>query len=383
MWTSRPATEWRQAGECPFPGGRGPDKFKGCLRADEVAHTIMRVLERSGSAVDVVHHPVADGGEGTVDVALAAGFSPVSVQVAGPLGAPVGATFAMRDGVAVLEMASAAGLALLPGAPDRGTAREATTCGVGQLVLAALDRGAVQVVVGAGGSATTDEGAGAVEALGVDVSALGWTPARSGVVPAGLDPRLDAVDLVLACDVDNPLLGPEGAAVVYAPQKGADPELVAELESRLGQWADAVVRHTGKDHRDEPGVGAAGGLAFGLVALAGARVVSGADLLLELTGFAEVAATADLIVVGEGCLDSQSLRGKGPIGIARAAASLGASSGRLRVCWSRCRRRWRPMGCRSGRPTTRTTAALEEPGDPLVRSVSRCEGRALLGPVLP
>jgi glycerate kinase len=306
----------------PFRVVVAPDKFKGSLRADEVARTVGHVLAR-GAAVEVTQHPVADGGEGTVDVALAAGFEAVTVTVTGPLGTPVDATFAWREGVAVLEMASAAGLALLPGPPDRRTARQATTYGVGELVLAAVAHGATQVVVGAGGSATTDGGAGAVEALGVDVSALGRTPVRADAARQVLDERLRGVDLVVACDVDNPLLGPEGAAAVYAPQKGADPELVEELERELVAWADAVCDHSGADRRDESGVGAAGGLAFGLVALAGARIASGVALLLELTGFAAISASADLIVVGEGSLDSQSLRGKGPVGIARAAADSG------------------------------------------------------------
>ena len=299
----------------PFRVLVAPDKFKGSLRADEVAGTISRVLALN-SRVEVVQHPVADGGEGTVDVALAAGFSPVTVEVTGPLGTPVGATLALREGVAVLEMASAAGLALLPGPPDERTAWDATTYGVGQLVLAALDHGATRVVVGAGGSATTDGGAGAVEALGADA-------------------RLAGIELVVACDVDNPLLGPEGAAAVYAPQKGAGPELVGRLEDRLERWADVVARHTGEDRRDLPGVGAAGGLAFGLVTMANASIVSGVELLLELTGFAALARGADLIVVGEGSLDGQSLRGKGPVGIARAVAGLGtpvvAVTGRNRL----------------------------------------------------
>lgn len=299
-----------------------PDKFKGSLSADEVAEAITEVLApRPG--VEVVKHPVADGGEGTVDLALAAGFEPVTVDVTGPLGRSVEATFAMRDHLAVIEMASAAGLALLPGAPDPGTAWNSTTYGVGELILAAVERGATHVVVGAGGSATTDGGAGAVEALGTNVAALGWQPHEPTAAHSGLDGRLAGVDIVVACDVDNPLLGRDGAAAVYAPQKGADPRCVATLERRLAAWADTVTAATGEDIRDMPGVGAAGGLSFGLVALAGARLLSGTELLLELTGFDHVAASADLVIVGEGSLDRQSLRGKGPVGVARAAAARG------------------------------------------------------------
>jgi glycerate kinase len=301
-----------------------PDKFKGSLRADEVADALTEVLGTS-PRVEVVKHPVADGGEGTVALALSVGFDPVTVEVTGPLGLPVEATFALHEGTAVLEMATAAGLGLLPGAPDPDTAWRATTYGVGQLILAAADRGATRVVVGVGGSATTDGGAGAVEALGTDVGALGSQPHRDGPPGTGLDARLKDVEIVVACDVDNPLLGAAGAAAVYAPQKGADPASVSALEGRLTRWADAVAAATGNDLRDLPGAGAAGGLGFGLAAVAGARIVSGVDLLLELTGFDDVAASADLVIVGEGSMDAQSLRGKGPVGVARAASRRGAT----------------------------------------------------------
>jgi glycerate 2-kinase len=299
-----------------------PDKFKGSLRAEEVSATITEVLAcRPG--VEVVTHPVADGGEGTVDLALATEFEPVGVEVTGPMGRCVEATYAMRDHMAVIEMASAAGLSLLPGAPDSGTAWNATTYGVGELILAAVERGATHVVVGVGGSATTDGGAGAVEALGIDVSTLGQQLQGPDPLGAGHERRLAGVELVVACDVDNPLLGPTGAAAMYAPQKGADPRCVAALESRLAAWADTVATLTGEDIRDLPGAGAAGGLSFGLVALAGARLVPGTELLLHLTGFDDVVASADLVIVGEGSLDRQSLHGKGPISVARTVSARG------------------------------------------------------------
>lgn len=301
-----------------------PDKFKGSLRAAEVADLIAGALaQRPG--LEVVRHPVADGGEGTVELALGLGFDPVAVEVTGPLGRPVPTTFAMRDGTVIIEMASAAGLAVLPVAPDPRTAWSATTYGVGELILAAVSRGATHVVVGAGGSATTDGGAGAVAALGIEVAAPGHHPHRGGPPRIRPDGRLGEVDLVVACDVDNPLTGAEGAACVYAPQKGADPPCVAALEARMTAWADAVAKATGQDLRHLPGAGAAGGLGFGLVALAGARLASGTELLLELTGFDVVAASADLVIVGEGSLDRQSLRGKGPVGVARASAARGAA----------------------------------------------------------
>jgi glycerate kinase len=297
-----------------------PDKFKGSLAAVEVASIVAAAIRRHSPSAKVTEHPVADGGEGTVALALAHGFSPVTIAVSGPLGLPVPATYAIRGTVAILETASAAGLGLLLGPPTVGTAHDATTFGVGELILDALARGATQVVVGAGGSASTDGGAGAVEALGVDVAALGRTPHQRGARRAGLLPRLAGVDLVVACDVDNPLLGPSGAATVYAPQKGADESLVTELEQQLTDWADHVTTLTGRDVRTLPGAGAAGGLAYGLVALAGARVVSGLRTMAQLTGLDAAVETADLVVIGEGSLDSQSLRGKGPIGVARMAA---------------------------------------------------------------
>ncbi|WP_139980277.1 glycerate kinase [Nocardioides litoris] len=297
-----------------------PDKFKGSLESSEVAAIVSAAIRRQDPTAHVVEHPVADGGEGTVALALRHGFSAVSVDVTGPLGSPVRATYAVRDDLAVVEMASAAGLMLLPGPPTPATLRQATTFGVGELVLDAAVRGARQIVVGVGGSATTDGGAGALEALGVDVAALGWTPHRPEATRAGLSRALSDIDLVVACDVDNPLTGPVGAAAMYAPQKGADQALVVELEDRLTDWAERISSHTGADARSLPGAGAAGGLAFGLVALAGARIVSGIDLIGRLTGLRAAVRAADLMVVGEGSLDEQSLRGKGPIGAARIAA---------------------------------------------------------------
>jgi glycerate kinase len=231
-------------------------------------------------------------------------------------------------------MAAAAGLDRLPGgAPDDRTARTASTYGVGELIRDALDRGARRIVLAVGGSATTDGGAGMVAALGGRF----WT-ASGPVLPEGgaglltverldlegLDARLAEATVVVACDVDNPLTGPAGAAAVYGPQKGATAPTVALLDSALGRWADAVAAATGRDLRERPGVGAAGGLAFGAAALLGADIRSGIEYLLELSGFAGTVAGADLVIVGEGSLDEQSLRGKGPVGVAAIAARAGA-----------------------------------------------------------
>lgn len=289
-----------------------PDKFKGSLDAAEVASVVADEIARCAPDVRVVRSPIADGGEGTVAVAVRAGFSPAEAPVRGPLGAPITAPYATRGDDAVVEMAAAAGLQLLPSGPTPQTALLASTYGVGQLIRHAIDRGARRVFVGAGGSATTDGGRGALQALGLvradgTLAATTTDQARSALGDA---------ELIIACDVDNPLLGANGAAAVYGPQKGADPEMVRRLEGRLGAWAEQVVAATGRDLRAAPGVGAAGGFAFGLAAVAGARIVPGVQVAAELSHLTEQMAQADLVIVGEGSLDEQSLRGKGPIGVA-------------------------------------------------------------------
>jgi glycerate kinase len=328
-----------------------PDKFKGSLSADDAAAALARGLRRRLRVVRVVEHPVADGGEGTVAMVLRHGFSPITCQVQGPTGEPVRARYALREDVAVLEMAAAAGLAALPGGvPDDRTAQTASTFGVGELIRDALDRGARRIVLGVGGSATTDGGAGMAVALGARLSAASGT-----VLPAGgasllsaerldldaLDRRLAEATVVVACDVDNPLTGPQGAAAVYGPQKGAGDATVELLDGALTHWADLVAAATGRDLRALPGAGAAGGLGFGAAALLGAEVRSGIEYLLDLSGFAGAVAGADLVIVGEGSLDEQSLRGKGPIGVAAVAARAGvrvvAVAGRVGVPEARLR----------------------------------------------
>src|SRR3954468_9447970 len=313
-----------------------PDKFKGSLSAPEAVAALARGLRRAVPWVRLFEHPVADGGEGTVDMVLAHGFAPVSCEVRGPTGEPVTARYALRGDTAVVEMAAAAGLGLLPAGPDDDTARTATTYGVGQLLRDALDRGAYRIVLAIGGSATTDGGRGMAEALGMRLVDGGRLDL------SGLDRRLAEASVVVASDVDNPLTGPAGAAAVYGPQKGAGPATVALLDDALGHWADLVAAATGRDLRELPGAGAAGGLGFGAAALLGAELRSGIDLLLELSGFAQAAAGADLVGVGEGSLDEQSLRGKGPVGVAAVAARAGtavvAVAGRCTVSAEQLRR---------------------------------------------
>lgn len=305
-----------------------PDKFKGSVTAADAAAALARGIRSAAPDAQIDVFPIADGGEGTVAMLLACGFSPVVCEVTGPLGEPIMATYAVRGSTAVIEMASASGLGLLPSAPTNASALSSSTFGVGQLIAHALDGGAERVVVGVGGSATTDGGAGALMALGariVDVDGRDVPPGGAGLAEAtrldldGLDPRVASIEILVACDVDNPLYGPHGAAAIYAPQKGADPSAVAALDEALLTWASIVAAVLGTDHSAEPGTGAAGGLAFGLTAVLGARIRPGIEVLLETAGFDQAVAGATLVVVGEGSLDQQSLRGKGPIGVAKAA----------------------------------------------------------------
>lgn len=319
-----------------------PDKFKGSLTAVQAAQAIADGLRRSRADLDVVQLPVADGGDGTVAAALAAGYERRTATVQGPTGEPVEATFAVRGEQAVLELAEASGLSRLP----HGTLAPltASTYGTGQLLLAALDAGCRSLILGVGGSASTDGGAGMVQALGARfLSAAGEEVGRGGaalldldrVDPTLLDPRLASTTVILACDVDNPLVGAQGAATVYGPQKGATSDDVELLDKALSHYAEVVHRDMGLHLSHRAGAGAAGGTGAGAIAFLGAVSSSGIELMLEVVGFARAVEGADLVITGEGSLDAQSLSGKTPVGVARAAASAGvpviALVGRLEV----------------------------------------------------
>ncbi|MER7081032.1 glycerate kinase [Saccharopolyspora kobensis] len=305
------------------------DSFKGSIDATRATAALSRGLRRHHSRPAVREQPVADGGEGTLDAFEAAGFTRCPVEAADPLGRPVESGYVHRDGVAIVELADASGLSRVP-EPAPVTALAASSHGTGRVIAAALDAGHRTVVVGLGGSATTDGGTGLVAALGGRLldranRAAPLTEVRA-VDLSGLHPRLtgpDAARLVAACDVDNPLLGSNGAAAVYGPQKGADASAIAELESALGRWAGLLESATGTAVSDHPGAGAAGGAGFALLALGG-QLRSGIELVLELTGFAGQLAGADLVITGEGSLDRQTLRGKAPAGVAAAARAAGA-----------------------------------------------------------
>jgi glycerate kinase len=305
-----------------------PDKFKGSLDAASVAAALAAgVRDVVPDAVCEVI-PMADGGEGTVDAFIASGARAIAVRVSGPLGEPVDATYARDGAAAVVEMAAASGLALLGARLD---SRRATTIGTGELLRDALDRGASRIVLGIGGSATTDGGAGALAALGarfLDAAGTALDPVPEALARVArvdltaLDPRLREVDLAVACDVDNPLLGASGAAAVYGPQKGASPEDVAFLDDVLARLADAMTAATGRDLRALPGAGAAGGLGWALATACGARLERGVALVAELRGLAAALQGAGWCFTGEGRIDEQTLRGKvvdGVAALARAA----------------------------------------------------------------
>lgn len=310
-----------------------PDKFKGSATAQEAAVALGRGLRRVGGLI-VVEHPVADGGEGTVDMLTAHGFRGVTAVVQGPLGEPTTATLALSaDGrTAVIEAAQAAGFSALGRPVDRYSALNSSTYGLGELLLTALDHGARKLVVGLGGTVTTDGGVGALQALGARVADPGGddvAPGGAGLATAevldaaGIDPRLADAEIVIATDVSSPLLGKSGAAAIYGPQKGAGPTEVQILDQALTRWVHVMAAWGGRDQLPLAEGGAAGGLAFGLSAVLGARLTPGIDLLLEESGFDAVLRGADLVIVGEGSLDEQSLHGKGPLGVAHAAQRLG------------------------------------------------------------
>jgi glycerate 2-kinase len=309
-----------------------PDKFKGSLSAPDVAAAVSTGLRAVVPDIEAIEVPVADGGDGTLDAALSAGFTRVPVRVSGPTGEAVDTAYAMRDGVAVVELADACGLNRLPG--GQLAALMASSAGLGQVVRAALDAGCSQVVLGVGGSASTDGGAGMLSELGVRLVDVNETPIPPGggalerldrVDLSGLHPALPATEVLLASDVDNPLLGPTGAAEVYGPQKGASPEDVRLLERGLARLVDVLAEQvpSAKDAAATAGAGAAGGVGFAALALLGAQPRPGIDVLLELIGFRAKLAGAALVITGEGSLDTQTLHGKAPAGVAAAARSAG------------------------------------------------------------
>ena len=310
-----------------------PNALKGSLSPFEAAQAIARGVLAADASADVVSLAIADGGDGTSAVLRAArGGVTRETIVADPLGRPVRASFGLLDDgrTAVLDVATASGLALLE-AHERDPL-VATSRGTGKLISAALDAGVESIIIGVGGSATVDGGAGLLAALGVGLLDDAGTPIASGgaglarlarIDLARIHPALSRVKLRVACDVDSTLLGLHGAAHLFGPQKGASPESVLELEQNLSHFADVILQTTGRDAKAVISGGAAGGIAAGLFGVLGATLEPGIDLVLETVGFDQALLGADLVITAEGFLDQQSLRNKGPCGVGRWAKRRG------------------------------------------------------------
>jgi glycerate 2-kinase len=310
-----------------------PDSYKGSLSAVGVANAMARGIGAVFPDAEVVRLPIADGGEGTVDALVTAtGGRTSNLRVSGPLGEKVDAAWGiLGDGsTAVIEMASASGLPLVP--RNKRNPLLTSTFGTGELIRAALDAGLRRMIIGIGGSATNDGGAGMARALGVRfLDSIGRDLPEGGAALSGLaridlsglDTRLRETVIQVACDVNNPLCGEHGASAIYGPQKGATPEMVAELDRALRQYARIVEQTTGRVISLLPGTGAAGGLGAGLLYFTNASLLPGVNIVLEAVCFAEAVQMADLVITGEGCTDAQTAHGKAPLGVAQLARTCG------------------------------------------------------------
>jgi glycerate kinase len=296
-----------------------PDSFKGSLTSVDVARALADGWLRARPDDEILLCPLADGGEGTLSaIEAAGGWRRQTTAVRDPLGRSIQGTWLLSDDGrrAVVEMAEASGLSRL--APDERDSVAATSVGTGDLLRAALDAGVDSIVLGIGGSATTDGGAGLLTGLG---AAASHDPAVVDL--GGLDPRLGSIGFQVACDVSNPLLGPSGAAAVYGPQKGASPAQVVDLDERLSRYADAMALAAGRDERLTPGAGAAGGVGYALLAIQDRfrefALRPGVDLVMDATDFSARLGRADLVITGEGRIDAQTAFGKTALGVARRA----------------------------------------------------------------
>ena len=307
-----------------------PDSFKESLSALEAASAIEAGFREIYPDASYVKIPVADGGEGTVEAMIAATDGRrVNLRATGPLGQPVDAFYGLTGGdvIAVIEMAAASGLELVPaGARDP---LRATSRGTGELILAALDAGARRFILGVGGSATNDGGAGMLQALGVGLFDANGAPLPPGgaalsalarIDVAQRDPRIAECVFEVACDVSNPLVGPAGASAIFGPQKGATPAMVAQLDANLRHFAAIIARDVGLAVADVPGAGAGGGIAAAMLAFLNGRLRPGSEIVADAVGLDAQVAVADLVITGEGRIDSQTVNGKTPIGVARVAA---------------------------------------------------------------
>lgn len=305
-----------------------PDSFKGSLSTTEVASHIKAGVQRIFPTANFQMIPMADGGEGTVEAMVSSlGGHYETVTVTGPMGTPVNAVFGVLDnGKAVLEMAAASGLPLVP--PDQKDICRATTYGTGEMLKKAMDMGCKRIYIGIGGSATNDGGIGMAQALGAHfLDEQGHEVGLGGGVLqdiqtidlSGMDSRLKETEITVMCDVDNPLCGPKGASAIYGPQKGATPELVSFLDHGLSHLIDIMAESGLPNLKDMPGSGAAGGLGMGLAAFTGAALRSGIEAVLDAANFTERLNWAHLVITGEGRIDEQSVFGKVPTGISKYA----------------------------------------------------------------
>jgi glycerate 2-kinase len=304
-----------------------PDSFKGTLSSSQICNIMEKSIHHHFEQCNVVKIEVADGGEGSVDAFLAAvGGEKIKVTVNNPYFEPMESFYGLLDGnVAVIEMAAAAGLPLVS---DRLNPMETTTYGVGELISAALKKGCKKIIVGLGGSSTNDGGCGAAAALGVrfyDASKRVFIPTGksliniAGIDLSGIEPLLQDVEIITMCDIDNPMYGLKGAAHIFSPQKGADPDMVLTLDEGLRHLAKVIKEHLNIDVSLIPGGGAAGAMGAGMVAFFNSRLQMGIESILDLVDFDRLIKDADLIFTGEGKIDSQSLQGKVPIGVAKRA----------------------------------------------------------------
>ena len=305
-----------------------PDSFKGTMSSEEICHVLATSVRQHYPDAEIISIPVADGGEGSVDAFLAAvGGEKISADVRGPLGETMTSAYGvLKDGTtAVIEMAACAGLPLVEGRMQPG---KTTTYGVGELMAHALKKGCTKIILGLGGSCTNDFGAGAAAALGVtfyNAQGEAFIPVGStladihDVDTSNVISEVSHAEIVTMCDIDNPLHGEKGAAHVFAPQKGADAALVRELDDQLRRVSDTVLSKLGVDVSEIPGAGAAGGMGGGMVAFFSSTLKMGIDTVLDTVQFDDLLTDADLVITGEGKIDSQSLSGKVVIGVARRA----------------------------------------------------------------
>ena len=310
-----------------------PQGFKAGISGLEAAQAIARGVVAAVPEAETVLAPVADGGDGTLNALVdATGGQVFTSSVTGPLGQPLDARWGvMGDGrTAVIEMALASGLALVP--QRRRNPRITTTAGTGEILREALERGYTRIIVGLGGSATNDGGTGFAAALGARFLDSAGHPLPSGgsalarldhIEHSGLHPGLSDATIIAATDVTNPLCGPDGASAIFGPQKGANPEMVRELDAALANYARVVTRDVGRDVSEQPGAGAAGGLGAGLMAFAGATLQSGIDMVCDVLNFDTLLQNADLVITGEGRADRSTIFNKAPAGVARHAQAHG------------------------------------------------------------